>query len=67
VSNSCDTAKTVKVTFKIFDKHDFELDTDTKDLYIGANTIGKARGKMLVSPPEKAHRMTKQGLSLRPE
>jgi hypothetical protein len=64
LSNSCDKAFQVRVTFKIYGKDEFELDTDTKDLYVGAHDIGKARGKMLVSPPEKAHRMAKQGASI---
>jgi hypothetical protein len=56
----------VRVTFKIYDKDEFELDTDSKDLYIGGHDVGKARGKMLVSPPAKAHRMAKQGVGLSP-
>lgn len=43
------------------------LDSDSKSPYVQAQGVGKARGKMLVSPPEKAHRMTKQGVGLRIE
>ena len=65
VSNSCQEAFDVKVMFKLYDKDEFELDTDTAALRIEGNSVGKARGKMLVSPPEKARRMAKQGVSLR--
>lgn len=65
ITNSCDVPAQVRVTFKIFDKDDFELDSDSKSLLVGGHDAGKARGKMLVSPPEKAHRMTKQGVSMK--
>ena len=65
VSNSCQEAFAVKVIFKLYDKDDFELDTDTEALRIEGNSVGKARGKMLVSPPEKARRMATQGVGLR--
>ena len=65
IANSCDVPAQVRVTFVIFDKDDFELDSDSKSLLIGAHDVGNARGKMLVSPLEKAHRMTKQGVSMK--
>ena len=65
VSNACPETFDVKVIFKLSDKDEFELDTDTETLRIGGNSTGKARGKMLVSPPEKARRIAKQGVSLR--
>lgn len=64
VSNSCTEAFSVRVTFTIYDKDEFELDSDSEDVYVPARGTGKARGKMLVSPPEKARRMKRQGASL---
>ena len=64
VANSCDMSFRVRATFTIFDKDDFELDSGSEDVNVPANGVGNARGKMLVSPPEKARRMTKQGASL---
>jgi hypothetical protein len=64
VSNSCSESFSVKVTFTIYDKDEFELDSDSQQINVPANGVGKARGKMLVSPPDKASRMTKQGASL---
>jgi hypothetical protein len=64
VANSCAEAFSVRVNFTIFDKDEFELDSDSEDVLVPANSIGKARGKMLVSPPEKARRMARQGVSL---
>lgn len=64
VANSCDETFSVRVTFTIYDKDEFELDSDHQDISVPPNGTGKARGKMLVSPPEKARRMTKQGASL---
>lgn len=64
VSNSCAEAFRIRVTFTVYDKDEFELDSDSEYVYVPAGGIGKARGKMLVSPPEKARRMAKQGASL---
>lgn len=64
VSNSCAQAFNVRVTFTIYDKDEFELDSDFEDIYVPAPGTGKARGKMLVSPPEKAQRLARQGASL---
>jgi hypothetical protein len=64
ISNSCDQPFSVRVTFTIYDKDEFELDSDSEDVYVPAMGTGKARGKMLVSPPEKARRMARQGVSL---
>jgi hypothetical protein len=64
VSNSCDQPFAVRVTFKIYDKAEFELDSDSKDVYVDARGIGKARGKMLISPAEKARRISKQGVDM---
>ena len=64
VVNSCAMPFRVRATFKIFDKDDFELDSGSEDVNVPANGIGNARGKILVSPPQKARRMTKQGASL---
>ena len=64
VSNSCDQPFGVRVTFTIYDKDEFELDSDSKDVYVAAHDTGKARGKMLVSPPEKARRMARQGAKI---
>lgn len=63
VSNSCDQPFGVRVTFTIYDKDEFELDSDSEEIYVPPIGTGKARGKMLVSPPEKARR-TRQGASL---
>ena len=62
--NSCAMPFSVRTTFKIYDKDDFELDSASENIYVAANGLGNARGRMLVSPPEKARRMTKQGASL---
>ena len=67
VENSCDVPARVKVLFQIFDKDEFELDSDSKTVFVEAHDVGKARGKMLVSPPEKARRMAKQGVAFRIE
>lgn len=64
VSNSCAQTFEVRVTFTIYDKDEFELDSDSKEVYVAAHDTGKARGKMLVSPPEKARRMARQGAKL---
>ncbi len=64
VVNSCDQPFGVRVNFTIYDKDEFELDSDSEEVLVPAMGTGKARGKMLVSPPEKARRMTKQGASL---
>lgn len=61
VVNSCAEPFAVRVTFSIFDKDEFELDSDIEEVFVPANGVGKARGKMLVSPPEKARRMARQG------
>jgi hypothetical protein len=64
VTNSCAEPFTVRVNFTIYDKDEFELDSDSEDVLVPPNGVGKARGKMLVSPPEKARRMARQGVSL---
>jgi len=64
VSNSCAEPFGVRVSFTIYDKDEFELDSDSEEVYVPARSTGKARGKMLVSPPEKARRMARQGASL---
>lgn len=56
--------KGMRVTFTIYDKDEFELDSDSEEIYVPGKGTGKARGKMLVSPPEKARRMARQGASL---
>ena len=64
VSSSCDEARTVRVTFTLYDKDEFRLDEGSEIIQVPAGGVGKARGKMLVSPPEKARRMAKQGVSI---
>ena len=64
VDNSCDRDLAVRVTFTILDANEFELDSDNEDVYVPSRGTGKARGKMLVSPPEKARRMARQGASI---
>jgi hypothetical protein len=64
VANSCSEVFNTKVVFKLYDKDEFELDSDSETLSIGPNSTGKARGKMLVHPPEKARRMARQGVHL---
>jgi hypothetical protein len=61
LQNTCSRDFNAKVKFVLYDKDDFELDTDSQTLVVPASGIGKARGKMLVSPPAKAARMAKQG------
>jgi len=64
IKNSCDRDFSVRVRFVIYDKDEFELDTDDETIFVPANGIGKARGKMLVSPPEKARRMARHGAQI---
>lgn len=64
VSNSCDSSFRLRVTFTIYDEDEFELDKDSESVSISGKGIGKARGKMLISPPEKARRMARQGVSM---
>lgn len=54
----------MRVVFSLYDKDEFELDSDSKSLHVPASSTGKARGKMLVSPPEKARRMARHGVNL---
>lgn len=63
LQNTCSRDFKAKVKFVLYDKDDFELDTDSQTIVVPASGIGKARGKMLVSPPDKAARMAKQGAS----
>ena len=64
VTNVCSEPFSVRVNFAIYDKDEFELDSDSEDVLVPPAGMGKARGKMLVSPPEKARRMARQGISL---
>ena len=64
VASTCKEPYRVRVRFVIMDKDDFELDDDTETILVPAGGIGNARGKMLVSPPEKARRMAVQGARL---
>ena len=64
IPNTCTEAVRVRVTFTLYDTDDFKLDSDFEDVLIPAGGTGKARGTMLVSPPEKARRMAKQGASI---
>jgi|APTNR8051073442_1049403.scaffolds.fasta_scaffold04845_1 hypothetical protein len=64
ISNSCSEAFSVRVTFTIYDKDEFKLDSDSEDANVPAGGTGKARGKMLVSPKDKARRIANQGVSL---
>ena len=64
VKNACDHLFALRVTFTIYDKDEFELDSDIEDITVPPTGIGKARGKMLVSPPGKARRMARQGAKL---
>ncbi len=64
VANSCEQPFQASVTFNIYDSDDFELDSDDETVFIPANGTVVARGTMLLSPPSKAQRMSKQGVSL---
>jgi hypothetical protein len=64
IKNTCDREFSVRVRFVIYAKNEFELDTDDETVIVPANGIGKARGKMLVSPPEKARRMARHGVQI---
>jgi len=64
IRNICQEPFQVRVRFVIQDENEFELDDDTETIFVPANDIGKARGKMLVSPIEKAARMAKHGVSV---
>ena len=64
VANDCDEDLPVLVKFTIYDAQEFELDSDQLSLMAPAHGIGKARDTMLVSPPEKARRMARQGATV---
>jgi len=64
VSNTCSEGFSVRVNFTLYDADEFTLDSDYENVYVPAGGTGKARGKMLVSPPSKARRMARQGASL---
>ena len=64
MTNSCGQPFQVSASFSIYDSADFELDSDDEAVFVPANGTGIARGTMLVSPPSKAERMSKQGASL---
>lgn len=64
LKNTCSIPYQVRVSFIISDKDDFELDSDNETIIVPANDIGKARGRMLVSPPDKAARIAKQGVRI---
>ena len=64
VTNSCGQPFQPSVSFSIYDSEDFKLDSDNETVFVPANGTGVARGTMLVSPPSKAQRMSKQGASL---
>lgn len=64
IRNNCNKEFRVRVKFTIYDKDEFELDSDDEEILVPVNGLGKARGKMLISPPEKARRMARQGVSI---
>ena len=64
IKNSCGTPYRVRVRFVVSDKDEFELDSDDEIVMIQANDIGKVRARMLVSPPDKAARIAKQGVRI---
>jgi hypothetical protein len=61
ISNSCAKSVIVQVTVAVYDKDEFELESDNETVYVPAHGVGKARARMLVSLPEKARRTAKQG------
>lgn len=61
VRNTCNRPFNVQVRFVVYDEEDFELDSDTGELYAEESNVSTARGKMLVNPVEKARRIAKQG------
>lgn len=64
IANSCDQPFVAQVTFTLYDKDEFELESDSETIQIPPKDVGKARGKMLVSPPEKAQRMARHGVQM---
>ncbi|GBC80620.1 hypothetical protein HRbin09_01865 [bacterium HR09] len=64
IKNSCNRDFLVEVRFVVYDKDEFELDSDSVTIAVPPSGVGKARGKMLVSPPEKARRMARQGVQI---
>ena len=64
IVNLCEQPFRVAANFSIYDSDDFELDADSETILVSANETAVARGKMLVSPPSKARRMTQHGASL---
>ena len=64
VTNSCQESIRVNAHFFIYDADDFELDSDRETIAVPGHGSSTARGTMLVSPPSKAQRMSKQGVRL---
>lgn len=64
VKNACDRLFRIRVKYTIYDKDDFELDSDDEYVTVPSNGVGKARGKMNIYPAEKAHRMSKHSARL---
>lgn len=65
--NKCDYAISVSVEFGFLDANDFEIDMARGSVSIGANSSSIARGKGLISPPEKAARVVKSEARWRPQ
>jgi hypothetical protein len=53
VANLCPMPLTIHTKFRIFGKDEFELDSASQAIYVAGNGVGNARGRMLVSPPER--------------
>ena len=64
VKNKCNEPYDVLVEFTVFDKDEFKLDDDSERIFIPANGVGKARGKMLIYPPEIMPRIERIGASI---
>lgn len=64
ITNSCDQPFVAQVTFTLYDKDEFELDSDSETIQIPPKDVGKARGRILVGPPEKAQRMARHGVQM---
>lgn len=65
ISSSCAQPLRVRVRFSLLDKDEFELDSDNADVVVNQGETGKARGKILLGPPEKAARMARNKVQYR--
>ena len=57
IENSCKRDFVVLVEFALTDEEDYEVETDRQEISVPANSVGKARGDMLVHPTRNYDRV----------